>query len=208
MTVDHDAWVNTVAFSPDGRKLATASGDKAADLGRHQRAADPRHHPPGAATSGGVQPERPLARNRRRKGNGVALRCHHRARTPPGLSRGHCDCRGVHSGRHPTGYRQQRQNGTDSGSGGVDEVQLSCNTHCAPRAIRRSLIGGHHGHQLVRLAVPRRYVGRDRREDREVPVLTYGLAPTTSWSRLPMRSAPAGVGTDVSLASPKRAIPT
>ena len=116
--LDHDGGVYAVAFSPDGTRVATGSGDawwwrrQRAGVRRGDRRRDIPPGPRGHRERGGVQPGRHPGGHRqrryvaRRQRAGVR-RGDRRRDIPPGPRR-HRVRGGVQPGRHPGGHRQRR----------------------------------------------------------------------------------------------------
>ena len=116
----HDGEVHGVAFSPDGRLLATASGrqDGAAVEPGHRRVPAHPHRPRRRGQRRGVQPGRAAARHRQPRQDGAAVGPGHR-RVPahPDRPRRAGHGRGVQPGRAAARHRQPRQDGAAVGPG-------------------------------------------------------------------------------------------
>ena len=116
----HTGHVNGVAFSPDGRLLATTSSDHTARLWDPATGELPAHpdRPRPRGRRGGVQPGRAAARHRRQRRDGAAVGPGHR-RVPahPDRPRRLGLGGGVQPGRAAARHRQQRPDGAAVGPG-------------------------------------------------------------------------------------------
>ena len=111
--LDHDGPVTAVAFSPDGTRVATASGDGSArvfDAATGAELARLDHDGAGEAVAFSPDGTRVATASGRRVGAGV--RRGHRGRAGPAGPRRPGVCGGVQPGRHPGRHRQQRVGGS------------------------------------------------------------------------------------------------
>ena len=112
----------SVAFSPDGKTLATAATTARCGCGTWPpaaRSASPLTGHTGDGHLGGVQPGRQDPGQRRRRRHGAAVGCGHPPQIGDPLT-GHTglvDLGGVQPGRQDPGHRQQRRHGAAVGCG-------------------------------------------------------------------------------------------
>ena len=104
--LDHGSRVHAVAFSPDGTRIATGSGDERRGCSTRPPARRSPALDHGGGERGGVQPGRDPDRHRQLIGSGAGIRRgYRRADRPRGPRQGR-ECGGVQPGRDPDRHRQ------------------------------------------------------------------------------------------------------